>query len=47
MVPQGLATRIGVNLDFRAHKMDPHLYFVLRTRGLCFRFVGNFGGIEF
>ena len=47
MVPQGLATRIGVNLDFGAHEADPYLDAVLRTRGLGFRFVGNFCRIDF
>ena len=47
MVPQGRATRIGVNLDFGAHGADPYLNVVLRTRGLGFWFVRSFCRIGF
>ena len=47
MVPQGLATRIGVNLDFLVHKRNPHLYLDLCTRRLGLRLVGNISGIGF
>ena len=47
MVPQGLATRIGVNLDFGTYEADPYLDAVLCTQGLSFHFVGNFCRISF
>ena len=47
MVPQELATRTGVNLNFGAHKADPYLSIVLCTRGLAFWFVGSFFRISF
>ena len=47
MVPQELATRIGVNPNFGRHEVDPYLDVVLRTRGLAFWFVGSFCRISF